>query len=135
MTKRKEYKELILSNVKRVDEIYDNSISPFKLLADEIKEGKKDLKINTVDFIIAKILTKENRVYDLSRTDSFDVYVIGTFRKSFNPTLRVAEAFADFYLKQGMMPKIIPITKHGFMENPNIFVNKIKNGVLIYERR
>ena len=134
MGKKKEYRDLILSNTIRVEEVQDNSIGPFNCLAESIREGKANLKINTVDFIVLKILNKNGNVFNFERKYAFDVYVLGTFRKIFNPTYRVAEAFAEFYMEMRILPNIIPVPKHILMKNPKEFVNKIRNGVLIYER-
>ena len=132
---QKEYKELILSNTISIHDITDEGISIFRWLSDSINQGKYPLKINTVDFIIAKILNRQKQLYRFRRKYSFDVYVFGTFRKTFNPTYRVAEAFADFYLEMKILPNIISIPKHIFMKTPKIFINKIRNGVILYERR
>ena len=112
----------------------DNNIQPFKWLSDEIYEGKAPLKLNTVQFIVVKILNTKNQSYNLKNKQSFDVYVIGDFRKTFNPVLRVAEAFASFYLEMGILPNIISIPKHILKDNKELLY-KLKNGVLIYERR
>lgn len=134
MAQKKEYRDLILSNTIRIEEVQDNFIKPFNRLAESIREGKAKLNINTVDFIVLKILNKNGNVYRFERKHTFDVYVFGTFRKHFNPTYKVAEAFAEFYLEMGILPNIIPVPKHILMKNPKEFVNKIRNGVLIYER-
>jgi len=134
MAQKKEYRDLILSNTIRIEEVQDNFIKPFNWLAESIREGKAKLNINTVDFIVLKILNENGNVYRFERKYTFDVYVFGTFRKHFNPTYKVAEAFAEFYLEMGILPNIIPVPKPISMKNPKEFVNKIRNGVLIYER-
>lgn len=134
MGKKKDYRELILSNTIKIEEVQDNLIGPFQCLAESIREGKAKLRINTVDFIVLKILNKKGRVYTFNKKYTFDVFVFGTFRKFFNPTYRVAEALASFYLEMGILPNIIAVPKHILMKNPKEFVNKFRNGVLIYER-
>lgn len=135
MTKKKEYRELVLTNTHRIEEIDDRHIEPFRSLANSIYEGKANLRINTVDFIVGKILDENKRVYIFEAKQSFDVYVIGTFRKLFNPTYKVAEAFTEFYLEMGILPNIIAVPRHNLMKYPKVFTSKIRNGVLIYERR
>ncbi len=132
---QKEYKELILNNTVNIRDVMDEGISVFRWLSDSIYQGKYPLKMNTVDFIIAKILNRQKQLYRFRRKYSFDVYVLGTFRKTFNPTYRVAEAFADFYLEMKILPNIISIPRHIFMKAPKVFINKIRNGVILYERR
>lgn len=134
VSKKKNYKELILLNTVNIKEIQDDLIGPFQRLAESIREDKAKLKINTVDFIILKILNKKGRVYTFNKKYTFDVFVFGTFLKLFNPTYRVAEAFVSFYLEMDILPNIIAVPKHILMKNPKEFVNKFRNGVLIYER-
>lgn len=134
MTKAKEYRELIKGNTLPIDIIDEKRIAPFRHLSQSIYDGKAPLKINTVDFIIFKILNKNKKIYQFKRQYSFDVFVFGSFRKSFNPTYKVAEALADFYLELKIMPNIISIPKHTFMKDPKTYINKFRNGVIIYER-
>ncbi|TVL99792.1 MAG: hypothetical protein CV087_16780 [Candidatus Brocadia sp. WS118] len=135
MTKKVKYRELVFGNTIPIQQIEDSSIEPFRWLAESIQEGKVNLKVNTVDFIVLKILTKKKKIYKLNRLQSFDVYVIGTFRKFFKPTYKVAEAFAEFYLEMNILPNIIAVPKHVLMNNAKQFANKLRDGVLIYERR
>jgi len=135
MDRYNEIKELIRSKTINIDEVVDQSIAPFRWLASSIGEGKANLKTNTVDFIVIKVLDKEDRVYKFKTKQSFDVYVFGTFRKYFNPTKAVADAFAEFYLEMGILPNIIAVPKHILIDNQKDVLRKISNGVLIYERR
>lgn len=135
MTKKKEYRELILDHTVPITQIEDNLIEPFRMLSYLIYDGKINLKINTVDFIIAKLIGRDNRIYRFNKKDSFDVYVLGTFRTYFSPTFNVAKTFANFYLEHGIMPNIISVPKHILMNNTKTYVNKIRGGVLVYERR
>ena len=136
MTQRKEYRELILGNVFPLDDINQVGLEPFLWLSNEIYEGKALLRINTVDFIVAKILNAKGRIFKFSRQQRyFDLFVIGTFRKVFRPTYYVAEALTDFYLEMNILPNIIAVPKHIFMKNTRGYVNRIKGGVLLYERR
>ena len=136
MTQRKKYRDLILGNVVSLDEISREGREPFLWLSKQIYEGKSILKVNTVDFVVAKILDSKGRIYKFSRKRRyFDVYVIGTFRKVFRPTYYVAEALADFYLEMNVLPNIIAIPKHMFMKDARRYTNRIRGGVLLYERR
>jgi hypothetical protein len=117
-----------------IDQIEDNFIGSFKWLSHEIYEGKAPLKTNSVQFIIAKILSKNGQTIDISKKDFFIVYVVGDFKKSFTPVLRVAEAFASFYCEIGILPNIVPIPKH-ILKKDKELLYKLKNGVVIYERR
>ncbi|NBA86847.1 hypothetical protein GVN16_13815 [Emticicia sp. CRIBPO] len=129
-----DYVSYIKRNTKPVEDINDDFINSFKWLSKEIYGGKAPLKSNSVQFIIIKILDRYGKTYDIQKRDHFDVYVVGEFRKTFTPVLRVAQAFADFYLEFGSMPNIIPIPKLILQQNNDILY-KLKNGVLIYERR
>ena len=135
MAKPKQYNKLVKDNTISLYDVPDNRIDSFRWLSEKIYEGKYLLKINTVDYIIAKILNKKKYVFDLKRKASFDVYVIGTFRTTFTPTLKVAEAFADFYLEMHVLPNIIAVPKSEFLEYTQIYTNKIRDGVVLYERR
>ena len=117
-----------------INDIDDNFISIFKWLSGEIYEGKAPLKTNSVQFIIIKILTRQRQTIDIRRRDHFDVYVVGDFKKTFSPVLRVAEAFATFYSKIGILPNIVPIPKHVLKKDRELLY-KLKNGVILYERR
>lgn len=130
----RDYKEIIRSITIPIDNVDDNLIGIFKWLSTEIYEGKAPLKSNSIHFIIVKILNRKGQTNDIRKHDCFDVFVIGDFRKSFNPTLRVAEAFGRFYLEMGVLPNIIPVPKHTLLNNRDI-INRIKKGVVIYERR
>lgn len=132
---RKEYRDLILGNVVLLGEIPREGLEPFLWLSDQIYTGKSVLRVNTVDFIVAKILDSKGRIYKFSRKRRyFNVYVIGTFRKVFRPTYYVAEALADFYLEMNVLPSIIAIPKHVFMKDTRRYANQIRGGVLLYER-
>ena len=135
MTKKVTYQDLILGNTIPIENYMKDGIESFKWLSDSIKEGKKPLKSNSVDFIIIKILNRNLAIYKFQKKPSFDVYVIGTFRTFFTPTYNVAEAFAEFYLEMGILPNIISVPKRQLMENSKEYANKLRNGILIYERR
>lgn len=117
-----------------VMDINDNLIYPFTWLSEEIHQGKSPLKLNSAHFIIAKVLTRNRQVIDIRKREKFDVYIIGDFKKSFNPILRVAEAFASFYIEWGVLPNIIPLPKTTILKNERLLL-KLKNGLLLYERR
>lgn len=129
-----DYISFIKQNTKPIDEVNDNFIGAFKWLSQEIYDGKAPLKTNSVHFIVVKVLNRKGITNDIKKKDFFDVYVVGDFRKTFTPVLKVAEAFANFYLEMGVLPNIIPIPKNVIQENKEI-LQKLKNGVLIYERR
>lgn len=129
-----DYISFIKQNTKPVGEVNDNFIGAFKWLSQEIYDGKAPLKTNSVQFIIVKVLNRKGITNDIKKKDYFDVYVVGDFRKTFTPVLKVAEAFASFYQEMGVLPNIIPVPKNVIQENKEI-LNKLKNGVLIYERR
>lgn len=129
-----DYISYIKENTKRVETIDDNFIGSFKWLSQEIYDGKAPLKSNSVQFIVVKILNRKGQTNDVKRRDTFDVYVVGDFRKTFTPALKVAEAFSNFYIEMGILPNIIPIPKTVIQDNKEILY-KLKNGVLIYERR
>jgi hypothetical protein len=126
--------EYIKDSTRPIEQIDDNFISSFKRLSNEIYEGKAPLRANSVQFIIAKILTRQGQTFDIRKKDFFIVYVIGDFKKSFTPVLRVAEAFASFYSEIGILPNIIPLPKH-ILKRDKELLHKIRNGALIYERR
>lgn len=117
-----------------IGDIDDNYISIFKWLSDEIYQGKAPLKINTVQFIIVKILTRQRQPLDIRKLNQFDVYVVGDFRKTFSPVLRVAQAFAAFYSEIGILPNIIPLPKHSLKKDKELLY-RLRNGVILYERR
>lgn len=129
-----EYREIINNYTTPINQVDYENIGPFIWLSNSIREGKENLTSNTVDFIIIQILDKNNNPYKFKRKKSFDVYVIGTFREYFNPTLEVAEAFSDFYLEMGILPNIISVPKNYFLEREKYYSKKIKNGILIYDR-
>jgi hypothetical protein len=116
-----------------LSDIDDSYISIFKWLSAEIYEGKAPLKTNSVQFIIAKILTRQRQTVDIRTRSQFDVYVVGDFQRTFSPVLRVAEAFATFYSEIGVLPNIIPLPKHRLKKDKGL-LNKLKNGVILYER-
>ncbi|CAN0508681.1 unnamed protein product, partial [Discosporangium mesarthrocarpum] len=102
-----DYKKSILTNVVTINQIPDQQYAGrFSWLSDSIYNGKTGIKINTIDYIIANILDRRRNIYKFENKQSFDLYVIGSFRKSFNPTLKVAEALADFYLETKILPNI-----------------------------
>ena len=132
---RKKYRDLILGNVVLLGETPREGREPFLQLSEQIYAGKSVLRVNTVDFIVAKILDSKGRIYKFSQKRRyFNVYVIGTFRKVFRPTYYVAEALADFYLEMNVLPSIIAIPKHVFMKDTRRYANRIRGGVLLYER-
>ncbi len=78
-----------------IEQINDNFIETFKWLSDGIYQGKTPLKTNSVQFIIVKILNRQGQMVDIRIKDFFNVYVVGDFKKSFTPVLRVAEVFQE----------------------------------------
>lgn len=109
-------------------------VDTFRWLSDEIYQGKALIETNSVQFIIAKVLNRQHQIRDISRKDSFTVYVVGSFKKSFIPVQRVAEAFANFYIEMGVLPNIIPISQSTLVNHPEL-LPQIKYGILLYERR
>jgi hypothetical protein len=126
--------EYIKHSTRPLNQIEDNFIGSFKWLSEEIYAGKAPLKSNSVQFIIAKILSRNGQTMDIRKKDFFIVYVVGDFKKSFTPVLRVAEAFASFYSEMGILPNIVPLPKH-ILKKDKELLHKVKNGVVIYERR
>lgn len=117
-----------------IEEIDDNFIGIFKWLSREIYEGKSPLKINSVHFIIVKVLNRQKQTLDIRKRDHFDVYVVGDFKKTFSPVLSVAQAFAAFYSEIGVLPNIITLPKH-ILKKDKELLYKLRNGVILYERR
>lgn len=134
--KESEYIKTIRQITIPIDKLhrFDPNIAMFKWLSSAIYAGKARLRKNSVRFIIVNILDRNRRVRNIHREPLFDVYVIGEFRKTFTPVLSVAETFSTFYLEMGVLPNIIPIPKHTLIPDSRIF-NKLKNCVLLYERR
>lgn len=126
--------EYIKNSTRPIEQINDNFIDSFKVLSNDIYLEKVPLKSNSVQFIIAKILSRQGETVDIRKRDFFVVYVVGDFKKSFTPVLRVAEAFARFYSEMGILPNIVPLPKH-ILKKDKELLHKVKNGVLIYERR
>jgi len=107
----------------------------FGWLSESIYYGKAPLRINTVHLIVANILDPQRKIRHFKRRPTFDLYVFGSFRKGFQPTEKVAEALADFYLETSILPNIIPVPKHLFIREVESFTRKLRRGVIIYERR
>ena len=129
------YREIVLNATKPVTFVNQfNNGQPILWLAHQIEDGKNKLKYNSVDFIIGKLLNRNERLIDYYKKDFINIYVIGTFRSEFISTTKVADAFAEFYLEMRVMPNIIPISKKEFLENLNFSLTKIRNGILIYDR-
>ena len=130
-----EYRDIIFNSTKSVEYLsqFENA-GPILWLSEQIQMGKKDLKYNSVDFIICKLLNKKEKLINYKKRDYFNIYVIGTFRSEFIPTMKVAKSFAEFYLEMKVMPNIIPITKKSFLNNLKFSINKIRNGIIIYDR-
>lgn len=130
-----DYRNLIIDSTKPIeylDKFPNGQI--FTWLANEIKNGKRSLKYNSVDFIVIKLLNRKEELINYQKLDYINLYVIGTFRSEFIPTLKVAEALAEFYLEMRILPNIYTMTKKEFIENSNKSISRIKNGVLIYDR-
>lgn len=135
MSENSDYSELIRRSTIPIWQVDEPRANVFQWLSQSIIDGKAKLENNTVDFLIAKILKKNGRLYSLERTNSFDLYVLGRFRSNFIPAESVAKALADFYLEINILPIIHPVTKSEFIENKKMYLNKLRGGVLLYERR
>ena len=130
-----EYRNIIINATKPIEYLDQYSdIGAFRWLAEQIGTGKKGLKYNSVDFIIARLLTRNESLINYQRKSQIDFYVIGTFRTEFIPIMKVAEAFAEFYLEMLVMPNIITISKRDFLFNLKYSLRKINNGIRIYDR-
>jgi len=134
MTKKKDYSDIIKDNTLKIDQIDDINVGPFKWLHEIIQQKKDKIKIDNIDYIIIKILNRNKKISRWKEKYFFDVIVIGTFRKSFSPTEKVSILLSDFYLEMGILPNLIVLPKSIFIKNIQHYLNKIKNGVLIYER-
>lgn len=129
------YQELVLKNTIPIEGFEKRGIEPFKHLSRQMTNRINPLKFKTIDYIIVRVLNRNLNVYNFESKASFDVYVIGTFRTFFNPTLEVAKSFAEFYLEMGILPNVITVPKKELLENAQKYSNKLKNGILLYERR
>jgi len=130
-----EYRNIILKATKPIEYLNQYSdIAAIRWLTEQISSGKKDLKYNSVDFIIARLLTRNESLIKYQRKSQIDFYVIGPFRTEFIPIMKVAEAFAEFYLEMLVMPNIITISKRDFLLNIKYSLRKINNGIRIYDR-
>lgn len=118
-----------------VNRIEGTGVGVFRWLSESIYSGKTPLKINSVQLVVAKILDRQGRVRNFERRPTFDLYVFGTFRQSFKPTQKVAQALADFYLETAILPNIVPVPKNVFMRNVHGITKKVQGSVIIYERR
>lgn len=103
-------------------------------LSEEIYHGKRNLKYNSVDFIIGKFLTRNDKLIDFKRYDHINLYILGTFTNEFVPVQKVADALATFYLEMKVMPNLITVSKKQFLKDTNAIISKIRNGILIYDR-
>ncbi len=129
------YRQIVLDSTKPIEFVNQfNNGQPILWLGEQIRHGKRNLKYNSVDFIIGKLLNRNEHLIDYYKRDFINIYVIGTFKSEFIPTMKVAEAFAEFYMEMRVMPNIIPITKKEFLENLSFSLIKIRNGILIYDR-
>jgi len=130
-----EYRQIVLNSTREVEYLNQfNNAGPIIWLAEQIQGGKRNLKYNSVDFIIGKLLSKDDRLINYQKRDFINIYVIGTFRSEFIPTMKVADALAEFYLEMRIMPNIITISKKEFLDNLRFSINKIRNGIIIYDR-
>jgi hypothetical protein len=130
-----EYRQIVLNSTREVEYLNQfNNAGPILWLAEQIRGGKRNLKYNSVDFIIGKLLTKDDRLINYQKRDFINIYVIGTFRSEFIPTMKVADALAEFYLEMRIMPNIITISRKEFLDNLRFSINKIRNGIIIYDR-
>ncbi len=130
----KEVIDYIKSKSQPIEDVEDNFIGIFKWLSEDIYIGKAPLKTNSVQFILVKILSRQGHTIDIRKKDYFNVYVVGDFKKTFTPVVKVAEAFARFYSEIGILPNIIPLPKHVLKKDKELLY-KLRNCVLIYERR
>ena len=130
-----DYRAIVLKSTKPITFVkqFKNG-QPIVWLVGQIQYSKELIKYNSIDFIIGKFLSRNERLLNYHKKDFINIYVIGTFKNEFIPTLKVAKAFADFYVEMLVMPNIIPISKKEFLENLNFSLTKIRNGILIYDR-
>lgn len=130
-----QYRQIIDKYTKKVDVLANvHGAGILRWLSDEIYYGKRNLKYNSVDFIIGKFLNKQERVIDFSKRSGVTIYIIGTFTNEFIPITKVADALSTFYLEMQVMPFLITISKKQFLADTNSAINKIRNGILIYDR-
>jgi hypothetical protein len=132
---KEKYRDLVTNSTKPIEVVnnFPNG-QPIAWLSEQIYNGKRKLNYNSVDFIVLKILNRKENLLDYGSLDFMNVIVIGTFKSEFIPTVKVAEAFAEFYLEMKVLPNIILMTKKEFFSNISLSINRIRNGVLIYDR-
>lgn len=129
-----DYRELIRRQTVRIDSIERADFSQLAYLADEIQKGKINLKVNSVQFMIAKVLNSKGRPIDLRRAGYFNLLVLGDFKKTFSPTFKVAQALAVFYQEFQILPRLVVIPQYAATQDLNRFSKIIQDGVLIYDR-
>jgi len=135
-----QYKQTVRANTLKVKEIYQYDLHLFSQLSEDIEKGKVNLNVNSVEFMVAKVPSKyfpsiNPAPIDLSRRGYFNLIVLGEFKRTFEPTVKVAKALSDFYLEYNILPRLVPIPRSSVYRELDKLAEIVRNGILLYERR
>ena len=121
----------------------DDFLGVYKLIADSLQENITSLEeLKSVDFILVENFYKNYERQGHNNTpvltkpqNSINVFILGNFEKDFSVIWEASEIFADFYLEFLVLAVLQTISYELFLEKSLKFTKKIKNYVIVYDRR
>lgn len=121
----------------------DDFLGVYELIANSLRENITSLEeLKSVDFILVENFYKNYERQGYNNTpvltkdqNSINVFILGNFEKDFSVIWEASEIFADFYLEFLVLPVLQIISYELFLEKSLEFTKKIKNYVIVYDRR
>lgn len=135
-----QYRQTVRANTLNANEMYKYDLHLFSQLSEDIEKGKVNLKVNSVEFMVAKVPSRyfpstNPAPIDLSRQGYFNLIVLGEFKRTFEPTVKVARALSEFYLEYNILPRLVAIPRSSMLKDLDRLAQIVQNGILLYERR
>jgi hypothetical protein len=103
-------------------------------LAENIQFGKSNLLTNSVHFILADILDKDEIPRNLNYAGYFELIVIGDFGNRVRLVEEVAESLTNFYINTEILPRIRPINEEYLSAHMEKYEKLLKKTTKLYDR-
>jgi hypothetical protein len=128
------HRQEILANTEHISNLTDGNAEKFKVLSQRIHYSKNGLETKNVVYIIIQILNQKGEIYAFKQKKSFEFWVIGSYKRIFQPTKMISDALSEFFLEHTIIPEIKAVPISDFNLNSKFYIDKLKRGVIIYDR-
>jgi hypothetical protein len=115
----------------------------YKFIINSISQERERIeKLGSVDLIVVENLYNDyeqlnyhNLVLQKREREVVKVFIFGYFQEDTQITWEMSEIFADFFVEYLVMPILNNISYDKFQAMPSYFLEQIKDGARVYERK